>query len=510
MNHKPPRTSASWWIEERTDRIMAGLWPALAFFASVIAAVILVVTDGNAVLAAAFVAVIVVVAVSVYRLDWGFFLLVFSVLLFDQHPIPGVKSITIDVSYFSNLNNFKGVDRSVILTPMEMHTILVLCVWIVTLAIRKTYGLVSIPKKGAAIAFFTVLAFGWVYGMATGGDPLVSFWEMRAMVYLCFFTWWTPQIVRTRAQLHMLVWVIIAGISAQAFQGTFRFASNGFSFGHWPNILETYTSHEDPVFMILLFFLLGGIVIYNVRDTQRKALLYLVPILVLGYIAAQRRATYASIMASGLVFFMLMPKMHKVRLSKALAVFGVLFGIYLAIFWNSYSRAGAIAQQFKATVTEEAGTRGQKDITSTLYRKSESFNLATTIRHAPVIGIGFGKAFERPLKPWGSVFPLSDFIPHNQIFWIFAKLGIVGGFCFWFMFNTYALQGTLVFYRLKDPYLKAVCAVCVIAIANQLVVSYVDMQLTFYRNMTILGVLMGTIQILDRWTSTASPEIDVH
>ena len=75
-------------------------------------------------------------------------------------------------------------------------------------------------------------------------------------------------------------------------------------------------------------------------------------------------------------------------------------------------------------------------------------------------------------------------------------MGVFGGFLFWFFMNSFVFHAARIFRRLEDPYLKAVCAVCIVAVANQLVVSYVDMQLTFYRNMIYLGSLMGIVVVI--------------
>jgi O-antigen ligase len=93
---------------------------------------------------------------------------------------------------------------------------------------------------------------------------------------------------------------------------------------------------------------------------------------------------------------------------------------------------------------------------------------------------------------------LSDYLPHNQILWVFVKMGAIGGTLFWLFFNSFVFRGAMILTRLKDSYLKAVCAVCVVAIVNQFVVSYVDMQLAWYRNMVYLGLLMGLVPVLER------------
>jgi O-antigen ligase len=157
-----------------------------------------------------------------------------------------------------------------------------------------------------------------------------------------------------------------------------------------------------------------------------------------------------------------------------------------------------VAQQFKATITEEGGVRGEKDIKSTLYRKIENYNLGRTFQGAPIVGISFGRRYDKVLTLWGSSFALGDFVAHNQILWLFVEMGVLGALAFWFFFNTYIFRSSLVYAALSDPYFKSICAICILAVINQMVVSYVDMQLTYYRNMVYLGVFMGLVPVIHR------------
>jgi hypothetical protein len=480
--------------------MIKALWLMLTAVISMLTAILVVVSDGNFVLGIAFVGLLAIIGVTAYRLDWGLLIFLFIVLVFDQFNILSVDIITSKINYFANLNIFPGAPRWLVLSPLELHLILLVFLWVVKTAVAKEPVAPAPALTPMALIFFSAMAGSAAYGLSHGGDLIAAIWELRSLFYLIIFFFLIPQIIKTDSQLHLLVWVIVAGVSIKAIQGTYRFASYGFSFGSWPNIVETFTNHEDPVFFVLLFILLAGFLLLKTGGRQRSALLVLLLPLLLGYVAAQRRATYASFAVALVGFFLIMPADLKKRLSKIGLVLGVVFGMYLAMYWNSYSRVGSLAQQIKSTVTDEAGVRGEKDVISKLYRKAENFNLATTFRAAPVLGVGFGKEYLRPLRPWGSTFALSEYIPHNQIFWVFIKMGTLGGFIFWFFFNLYVLQGSILFVRLTDPYLKVVCAVCVIAVMNQFVVSFVDMQLTYARNMILLGVLMGVLQVLDAWS----------
>ncbi len=483
-----------------TSLLVKKLWYAMALTsASLALAGILISTDGNLFVSGAFIGLLVIATMTLYRADWGFYMFVFMVLVFDLYEIPGFRSFTYDVNYFTNLNGIPYLPKfeQGVVTPMELQFVLIFFVWVLVAALRKNVHLTPVPLKFLAGLFFVSVIASIANGLSRGGDFIVALWGTRAFFYMGAMFLFVPQIIKTKEQLVTLIWFCIAGISFKAFQGAIRYASLGFSFGYWPNIYETLTNHEDPVFFITLFILLISLSLFGGNPGQKRALQWLLVPLLLGYVAAQRRATYASFMAAMIGVVVLLPSREKRIILRVLVVFSMVFGTYLAIFWNSYSRIGYVAQQFKSTVTDEQGVRGAKDVQSTMYRKIEDYNLSITFRSSPILGIGFGKAFDRVLKMWGSGFANGDFIAHNQILWLFVVMGAGGAFFFWLFFNAYVFKATCVFVNLSDPYLKAVCVVCIVSVINQFVVSYVDMQLTWYRNMVYLGVLMGIVPVVE-------------
>jgi hypothetical protein len=473
----------------------------VAILGSLVLSVLLVQTNGNLFVVTALVVSLLVIGATLYRLDWGFYIFLFFVFLFDQFNPPAFQSFTSQVGYFLNLNAISWLptfDQGVV-TPMELQLAFLLFVWIFTGAIQGSLHVVRIPLKWPALLFGATLCIGIAYGQSRGGDFIVALWGTRAFFYLLLMLFFLPQVIRTKEQVHTLLWVCIAGISIKGFQGAIRYASNGFSFGYWPNIVETYTNHEDPVFMITLFLLMIAFAVFKTGGGQRRTLLWLLFPLLIGFQSAQRRATYASFMASLVAFIIILPKPEMRRVIKRTTYFVAIFAVYLAVFWNVNSRLGTIAQSFKATVTEDTGVRGEKDKESNMYREAENYNLGFTYRTVPLTGVGFGSPYLTPVRMWGAQgMSLGKYIPHNQILWIPVEIGFLGTFVFWFFLNCYVFYAVRIFVRLNDPYLKAVATICVVQMVNQLVVSYVDMQLTYYRNMTYLGLLMGLILALDR------------
>lgn len=230
--------------------------------------------------------------------------------------------------------------------------------------------------------------------------------------------------------------------------------------------------------------------------------------LALGFYVAQRRATYASLIVAISAFVLLLPYVKQIKFLKYFIPVLLLLSIYGATFWNDHGTLGRPVQMIKSGLVEPDKETNFRDYSSNLYRDFENYNLARTVANNPILGTGFGKRYEQPIALVEIRFALRDYIPHNQIYWVLVKMGAVGFFAFWLFFNCFAAKGTQVFMRLKDPFLKVVTLVIVIATINQMVVSFYDLQLTYYRNMIYLGCLMGLLPVISNLQSKEEPEAD--
>lgn len=465
----------------------------LIAFCSVGVGVILIVTHGNILATAFFLAAASIILITFYRLDWGFFLLIGMVLIFDQFLLPGFEPYTLKLDYFRNVKEISYLPTFdwAVVNPLELQLVLLSCVWIILVAVKKNVMLNRVPAWGAALIFFVWLAVSFAYGMRRGGDFLPALWEMRALFYLGVMYFLVPQIIQTRGQLQTFFWVCIIAISFKALQGIVRFVQLGFSFHGRP----TLTNHEDPLFFVTLFVLLLALVLFGGQPRQRRVLMWLLFPLIVGFIAAQRRAAYGAAFVSFVTFVVLLPRKERWMLLKVMLPVVVVLALYVAIFWNSNSKIASPVRLLATSFSTDRETNPYR-YHSNLYRKYENYNLASTVRKAPFMGIGFGRKYDAPIRLADIPFPLRDYIPHNEILWLLVKTGAVGFFLFWFFFNSFVSQGASLLSRLKDPYLKAVCAVAVVAVVSQIVVSYFDLQLTYYRNMVYLGALMGLLPTL--------------
>lgn len=459
---------------------------------------IFLMSEGSVFATVAIILSVLILIITIYRVDWGFILFIGMVLLFDQFPPRGYGITIFGTEYFENLKSlplFKGIEPAV-LNPLEIQLILVFIVWFILIILRKNVTFSPIQAWFPAILFWSWLTLSAIYGMGTGGDFLPALWELRALFYMGIIYFFIPQIIQNRKQVKLLIWVCIGAISFKAVQGLIRILRLGFNFGNRTEL----TNHEDPLFFVSLFVFLFGLVLFKSNDRQKKLLWWLLFPLLFVFIMSQRRATYAALFFSLIAFITLLPQILRVRLFNKLLP-AIIIGIfYLAIFWNSESSIALPAQLVKSSFSSDQETAGDRYY-SNLYRDFENYNLAQTVKRSPVIGIGFGNKYDQPIALPRIPFSLRDYIPHNEIYWLMVKTGVIGFFFFWLFVNSYVFKATKLYIQINDPYLKALCAVGIIALVGQIVVSFVDLQLTFYRNMVYLGMIMGllpTIELLDK------------
>lgn len=462
---------------------------------SILTSFLFVLSDGSVFTTVALILGAIIIIITFYRLEWGFFLFIGLVLLFDQFAPRGYDRSIIGVEYFQNLKYFKFFSKMdfAVVNLLELHLFFIFIFWLLRIILKKDEKLQHVPLWFGALIFFSWLIFSAIYGLSRGGDFLPALWELRALFYLGILYFFVPQIIKTRTQLEQLIWVIIASLSFKVLQGIIRFFRLGFNFDGRTQL----TSSEDPLFFISLFVLLGGFFLFNSKHKQRATLAWLFLPMFLVFILAQRRATYAALAVVFVVFFILISTNYRQILLKFMTPLFFIMILYLIIFWNSQSGLALPAQLIRSSFSIDRESTGERYY-SNLYREFENYNLAQTVKTAPVIGIGFGKKYEQPIQLASIPFPLRDYIPHNQIYWILVKSGGIGFFLFFAFFNSYILKAGHLFVRLKDPYLKTICSVAIMAIIGQIVVSFYDLQLTYSRNMVYLGTLIGLLHTIQQ------------
>jgi O-antigen ligase len=184
----------------------------------------------------------------------------------------------------------------------------------------------------------------------------------------------------------------------------------------------------------------------------------------------------------------------------------MLLGVgYVAMFANS--TAGYAKPAHAIIAVFHPNQDDLRDTSSNLYRTVENFDLKYTIQHNNFLfGVGFGKPYLQPI-PLTTLFQniqsvdiYYNYVPHNNIYWAWMRLGAIGFLVFWFLIGSIIVRGSTIARQLRDRYLQLVAIYTVAITIMEIIVAYADYQLFFYRNVIYLGLLAGILMKL--------PELD--
>jgi len=420
------------------------------------------------------------------RLDFCIYTLLACSLLFDQFYIRGLPiPFTMYIPFFVNLNIPTGIS-ALVMNPIECILGLTTVIFIIRATVSRDSSLRKIPNLGISIIFLGMLLFYTVYGMGTGGDVKASMWEIRALYYLCALYFFTTQLIRTREQVKIVMWIAIISIHIKGLE-TF-FYRYGYLLHFSTGDLECIAGHEDSLFFSTIMLLTIAMALLRYYGPEFWFSLICMPFTAMAFLVNQRRIVYGTIGLSLFFVIGLLPKESKKLAVKAGIPITIFMVLYCIAFWNSNSSIAMPVQQIKSVF---ASGDGEEVDTSNIYRQKEKFNLERTIEQNP-IGLGFGKKYliEVPLDAID--FPLWDYIPHNCIYWMWTKTGFPGFIIFWMFFGLSITQSVIDYKRVNDPYEQSVSLMVITFIISQICIAYYDLQIVmFFRNMIYLGVAMA-------------------
>lgn len=432
-----------------------------------------------------------------YRPVFGVYVVLAGALLLEQYSIDGMSDpITKQIPLFVNIGGTEEYWNSWThenlswFTANLLELILVWTALALWVRYRKTHR-IGIGRLGAPLLLFLgAVAFAWGFGLLAGGDFKVSLWEIRALFYMgaCYLL--AVNLIRTPGQVRIVGWIVIGAIGVKALQGIYRYLVP--FHGDLTNVYAI-TGHEDALFFDTLLLLAALFLIYSGPLRQRYLTWALVPFTLFSLMATRRRAAIFALLVGGASVLFTLPPARRAILPRIFVPLFLAGLLYVGAFYNSDLSIAKPIQMVKS-LYQPADDR---DASSNLYRDLEQYNVMHTIRHNPILGTGFGRPYEM-LVPLPQIpFPLRDYIPHNEILWIWLKMGTVGFIIFWLFIGACVVQGSMVMRRLKDPYFQALAGMILALVLMQVVIAYADLQLTFYRNMVYLGVMLGVLMRLD-------------
>ncbi len=393
------------------------------------------------------------------------------------------------------------------LNPFEIILLIVLMVW----ALRGRRDRRFHFERG--LLFWPVVAFGpmlfvsLLWGAAQSGDNFtVGLWEIRALVFGVLAYFLVGILFTHRRDLDTLTWVILIATLLLGIEDIIRYEF--FLPGHSVGDLDY--DHPDATLLACAIILSIAMLLLGSTRRQRLFVLCSLPVDVVAIMVTHRRAGFAAL-AIGLVFLaLILLRVNRALFFKVVPVTALLLSIYVAAEWNCNSPsslcqpARAISSQFNPD---------PRDAASDDYRATERYDLIVNIQTHPFTGLGFGQPyiFYQPL-PNESFWPFWHYTPHDEILWVWAKMGILGFFAFWWLIASALYRSgrlTQALHAARDDKARALLAAAACLIVMQVSISYVDLGLTDDRSMLMLWVMFGVIGhlpgILRRSTNTDIP-----
>ena len=436
-------------------------------------------------------AVIIICAVILRWPQTGFFVITVCVVFIEQAPL--IVSDFTDSLYVYHWPTYL---EGLIERPIGFLFLFILLVTICYRIVKRE----PLLRGGALIVpfllFLLCIGGGAVYGYLTGGSLKIIVVELRPFVYLFESYLIAYNLVTCKSHIRIFFWFVIVAAGVKALQGIYIYLKLHGQLGN-----HTLMSHEESFFFSGLLLLVVLLSLHYRYKPQLYTALCVLPFVVVTLVLNDRRADYVALIAGlGAAWvFMFVIKSHKRKALVIILLVSTVAGIsYILLFANTTSGFAAPAHSIVAAFHPSQTDR--RDADSNLYRTVENGNLRYTIsRNSFWFGLGFGKPYLQPI-PLTYVYPtigLDDiyyaYVPHDNIYWVWMRLGAIGFLAFWYLIGSIIVHGSVVARQLRDRYLQMVAIYAVCITIMEIIVAYADYQLFAYRNVIYVGLLVGIL-----------------
>ncbi|MBJ7599620.1 MAG: hypothetical protein DLM67_17785 [Candidatus Nephthysia bennettiae] len=413
---------------------------------------------------------------------------------------PAPDALTARIPLFRSLSETYHVSGAGVLLPVEMVLGVALLVWIAR-AIAERRLTVRASHLGVSLALVAAAALvAEAVGLARNGDFHISIWELRPFLYLWLAYVLGSQLLTARGALQAVLWGMVIGVGLKALEGTERVITLRNVSPRPDAILE----HEESVFFSCFIVLTLALWVFGMRGRLRRVATLLLPLVIVADLGNNRRVAWVMLpvmlLAFAVIAYQRMPERRK---TIAVVAGGLLLFAsgYVAVFKDSGSLvalpAHAIWSQFRPD---------PRDASSNQYRRIENINLGLDIRHSPVTGEGFGVPIAHPIPVFDAsdLDPLINFIPHNNILYVWLRLGVAGMLAFWFMVGA-AVVAACRLSRHPDTFLALFGVLALVAVISWLFEGWYDKGIVSFRVVFFVGCLLGSLGAALRLAGTARP-----
>ena len=432
-----------------------------------------------------------------------FYLLFAAILVFEVNVSNHPDAIVDKIPFFRNINTIIQMytDKTVNAFPINPMEVLLLITGVFA-ALRAIFDhrgkIVLGPLFLPITAYMVFVMLGWINGMLTGGDFKISLQEVRPQFYFLMAYLMAVNTIKTPGHLQRIYWITVLCIGLKGIIYTIR-RNTVFAGMALPD--QGVGSHEEAFFFDCFEMLLIILSFCNIQKHLRRVMCFLLPIVVLGNLATNRRAGTAAII---IVMPILLLAAHRVlpKYRKGIAAFGlaiiILGPLYYFTFRHSESMLGQPARAIASQFDPDA-----RDAGSNAYRDAENADLVATIHLAPLQGYGYGKRMLHvaPIADISKLYDWWDIITHNQVLWVWMRTGTLGMVAFWMMVSAIIIYACrTIRSESATAEVKAIGIFTMMVICMLMFFGLLDLQFTNYRDMLFGGFWVGILVNASRLT----------
>ncbi len=399
-------------------------------------------------------------------------------------PIPNIP-ITSHIPLFAGIGSFH----------LEPADLLLLMIGVIYL-LRTTPQTRNWPRTHVSRALAALLgsvALGIFIGMGHHGQLRVSLMEARPYVYLAATYVLTATLIRTHSAIRAVLWGFVVAAALKAVQGVYIFIE----VRNWHPRPDAVLGHEDAYTFGIYILLVVALWLFEVPGRLRKTATWLLPLIIAANLANNRRAAWlllgGGLLAVVVIAYQCLPARRR-KLGRAGMVVLAFSALYIPAYWN---KTGSLAQPARAIHSQISPDI--RDASSDLYRVQEDANLKLNIKQGGLLGKGFGVPIDYalPIVNISTIDPNIKYIPHNGVFYILMRMGLLGGIAMWALLGTGIVAGCRLA-RSVDREIAVVGALVAGALVAYALEGSIDQGFFFYRIAFEIGTLLGLAEAARR------------
>ncbi len=236
------------------------------------------------------------------------------------------------------------------------------------------------------------------------------------------------------------------------------------------------TNHGDSILFTMALVIL--VVRAMERTTPRAGvqLLLFAPLPIYGQMLNGRRIAWAMLeLALMLIYFICPWRAWKRTLTRTLLVGAPLVLIYVGVGWNS-AGGGAFGPVHKLRTMLDSSVDS-----STFWREVEAWNVASSLRDRPILGVGLGGEYVEHMvnDDIATFYPDYRGWPHNTVLGLMLYAGLPGFIAHWMLYPVVIFLAVRAYRRARWPYERAAALACAGAVVCAAFMAWGDTGLHF-------------------------------